>query len=102
MEDTIKSILAAEKNADEIVKNAADDAKNILIYSENAADEIREKAVADFKDYRKQAIQSAEVEAEKLYLDRVSEGEKKAEELVKSVESKKSAVAEIILNKIVG
>ena len=102
MEEVISSILAAEAKADEIVKNAADDAKNIMIYSENTADEIREKAVVDFKEHRKAAIMDAEKQAESLYEKRIAEGEKQAKELVKSVENKKSAAAATILSKIVG
>lgn len=102
MEEVITSILAAEQKADEIIKNAADDAKNILIYSENSADEIREKAVADFKVRRKAAIEKAEQNAEKQYLEKVEQGEKQAAELIRSVESKKNAAATSILSKIVG
>ena len=102
MEEIITSILEAERRADDVVKNAVDNAKNILIYAENNADEIREKAVADFKAHRKEVLSAAEKEADELYLKKIAEGNAAAEKLVASVKDKKSAAAEKLLNKIIG
>lgn len=102
MEEIIGSILEAEKIADDIVKNAADNAKNILIYAENNADEIREKAITEFKSRRKEVLRFAEEQAEKLYAERVGEGRIKAEKTVLSAVAKKEAAAEKILKEIIG
>ena len=102
MEEIITSILEAERRADDIVKNATDNAKNILIYAENNADEIREKAIVDFKAHRKDVLASAEKDAEALYYKKIAEGEGAAKELILSVEGKKTAAAEKILKKIIG
>lgn len=102
MEEIITSILEAERFADDVVKNAASNAKNIMVYAENTADAIREKAIADFKAHRKEVLISAEQEAETLYNKRIAEGKASAEKLVKSVKDKKSAAAEKVLSKIIG
>ena len=102
MEEIITSILEAEKLADEIVKNAADSAKNIMIYAENNADEIREKAVNDFKAHRKAVIIEAEKNAEKSYAARIEQGKAEAKKLADGVSDKISAVANTILNGIIG
>lgn len=102
MEEIITSILEAEKNADEIVKNAADSAKTILIYAENNADEIREKAVNDFKAHRKAVIAEAEKKAGEAYSLRIKQGEKDAANLIAGVKDDTLKVADEILKSIIG
>ena len=102
MKEVITSILEAESKAEEIVKTAQDKSKELLLKGETEADELKEKTIAFVKAKRKDVLKGAEVEANKNYNARISQGEKKAEELINTAQDKIDAVAENIVKEIIG
>ena len=101
MEEIISSILEAEKHADEIVKSASEQSKNIIINADSSAEKIKADAIVKFKAERKAALLSAEEKAQKEYDAKIAEGEKDAALLVAATEKKIDNIAEKILKEII-
>ena len=64
MNETLDSILKAEKKAEQIVGEASERSKAVILRGEEAAERKKEEAVSAFYEERKKAIEEAEGEAE--------------------------------------
>ncbi len=102
MKEIISSILSAETKAEEIVKTAQDQAKQIILDANKSLDEIMETAVFDFKAHRKNEIIKAEILAGSKYNDRLSLGKKEAEKVSVEAQNKIDAVADYVVREILG
>ena len=100
MKEIISSILDAEARAEEIVKLAQEKSKALLLEAETKAEEIKEKALADFKERKKAIMKGAEVEAQKKYDERIAKGEKSVKELKEQSQDKIEVVVENILKDV--
>lgn len=100
MNEIISSILDAENKAEEIVKKANDDAKKLLLESENDAEKIRNSAIYVQKVHASSSIKKANEKAQKEYEKIILEGNKDAEKIVDDARPKMDDVANKILEKI--
>ncbi len=100
MNEIISSILEAESRAETILLQSAENSKKIIADADVRSDEIKERAVSVFKMHRKSEIKKAELRAEKLYGEKLCDGEKAAEELVKEANLNLDAAAQFILSKV--
>ena len=102
MKEIISSILSAEAKAEEIVKTAQEQAKQIILDADRSSDEIMETTVSEFKTYRKSEIIKAENLAENKYNEILFLGEKKAEKVSVEARNKVDSVADYVLKEILG
>ena len=100
MNEIISSILDAENKAEEIVKKANEDAKKILLESENDAENIKNNAIYVQKVHASSSIKKANEKANEEYDKIILEGQKDAEKIVESAKPKMQEVANKILEKI--
>ncbi len=101
MNQLISSILDTEKKAEEIVKDAKTKAKELNLSSNAKAEEIKNKAVIDFKAYRVAELEKAEKTACEKYDEIIMAGNVKAEELIKQARGNSVKVADKIVEGII-
>jgi vacuolar-type H+-ATPase subunit H len=97
LKETVESIIAAEKQAEDIIKEALDEAKAMNAHAEQEAEKIKSEAVKSIRKERAKVMETAKAEAEENYRDIISLGRKKAEVLSNADISK---AVEIIKNKV--
>lgn len=102
MNETISSILAAEKVADEMIAAANEKAKQSVYDAEAEADKIRKAALEFCKEQKIANVKTIAKKAEEAYAATVKTGEAEAAELKKSVEGKIDAAAEKVVKGIIG
>ena len=102
MNETLDSILKAEKKAEQIVGEASERSKAVILRGEEAAERKKEEAVSAFYEERKKAIEEAEGEAEKIYGDMMDNGESEAYALKVSCKDKIEKAANDVIGRIFG
>lgn len=101
MNQLISSILETEKMAEEIVKNAQTQAKELIVSAGATAEEIKNKAVNDFKAYRIAEIEKAEKTACEKYDEIIKAGKSKADALIEQAKVNSVKVADKIIEGII-
>lgn len=86
MQEIISSILEAEKRADEIIDDAVSKSKSIKKSANEKAEDIKFRAIYDFKKEREKALTEASVRAERAYSSLLDEGTARADKAVKDAE----------------
>lgn len=101
IEETLKKVIEAEKEAEEIIKKALEDAKNTVSYADDQAINIRNEARDKVKSERKQVVLQAKQDADEKYSVIITEGGKESASLKKNTSIKKAStkIAEIIFDK---
>ena len=102
MNEIISSILTAEKEAEERIKQADETAKNNTLKAEVDAEKIKETAIENFKAIRKEKILEANNKAEEEYLLKVKEGRVEADRIADNAFKNVDAVANDIVKEILG
>lgn len=100
MNEIISSILEAENKAEEIVKKANEDAKKILLDSENDAEKIRNSAIYVQKVHASSSIKKANEKADEEYNKIILAGQDDAEKIIEVARPKMDEVVNKILEKI--
>lgn len=100
MNEMINSILEAEKKAAEIVGDASEKSKAVMIRGEEDAERVKENAVGEFAEERKKTIAEAERKAESIYGDMLDEGESAAYALKVSCKDKIENAADDVIGRI--
>ena len=98
MEDIIKSVNEAERQAEEIKAGAEQKAAQILADAEKKAAEILKSSEEKLKIYREEQLKSAQVSAEDNYKKTISDNAEKAEEYANSLIAK----TDIQVSEVVG
>ena len=97
MEDILKSVNEAERQADEIKSGAEEKAAQILADAEKQASEILKEGEEKLKIYREEQLKSAHDTAEKEYKKAIADNAEKAEEYANSLmERTKIQVSEVV------
>ena len=82
IDDVLKEIREAEAQADEIVSEAQNKAKQIVQQAEIDAEKQKKATVLQCRDDRRVALDKAEASAQKRREDILKKGQKSADELV--------------------
>ncbi len=101
MNEVISSILEAEKKAEETIIKAQTEARALKISSDKSAEEIKEKAIEDFKLLRLKELEKAEDVACVEYDKIIKAGEEKANALVEEAKVNLVKVADKIVEGII-
>ena len=97
MEDIIKSVNEAERQAEEIRANAEQKAAQILADAEKRASEILKEGEEKLKNYREEQLKNAHATAEKEYKKAIADNAGKAEAYANSLmEKTKKQVSEVV------
>ncbi len=100
MVDTINCIIDAEKKADEIIFNANERAKGILLDGEKQSEQIRNTSIYSVKVSRSAKIKKAIEKAEEKYNQKIEEGKVFAQELYENASPKIDNVVKEIVEDI--
>ena len=100
MEEIIQSNMDAEKSAEEMIRTARDQAKAILAQADDRSGEIRDRAKAEIKLRREQALALAERTAEREFAESMAEGEAQGAEIERLAEAKIEAAADLIVRRV--
>ena len=100
MEEIIQSIMDAEKSAEEMIRTARDQAKAILAQADDRSGEIRDRAKAEIKLRREQALALVERTAEREFAESMAEGEAQGAEIERLAEAKIEAAADLIVRRV--
>lgn len=100
MKEIISSILEAEKNADEIVKQAQAKAREIAKTTDAKVADIRSQSQASSRAKRIANLKKAEHEAQKVYDAILEDGEKQSQALHNATYKKVPQVAKEITDGI--
>ena len=100
MIEVISSILEAERRAQEIIDAATVEAKKTRADGEAYADKIVSDAIALMNVKRKSAAVSANKDAETIFCEIVSDGDKASKEKVNAAYSKKERAEKFVIDKI--
>lgn len=97
MEDIIKSVNEAERQAEEIKLSAEQKAAQILADAERRASEILKAGEEKLKIYREEQLKAAQAAADKDYNKAIADNSAKAEEYANSlIEKTKIQVSEVV------
>ena len=102
MNETISSILAAEKQAEEMIEQAAEAAKGTVYNAEQAADKLKKAATEEIKTRRAENVKAIAAKSDEVYAAEIMSGEAKAKELKKAVSGKIDACADEVVKEIIG
>ena len=102
MNETISSILAAEKQAEEMIEQAAEAAKETVYNAEQTADKLKKAAAEEIKTRRAENVKAIAAKSDEVYAAEIMSGEAKAEELKKTVSGKIDACADEVVKEIIG
>ncbi len=90
IQDTVKAVIEAEKQAAEITKAASEEGKIIVANAEKEAEKLRISTVNEVKEERKKVVASAEEEGEKEYEKIILAGKAQAAKLSEGVKLDKA------------
>ena len=97
MEDIIKSVNEAERQAEEIKLGAEQKAAQILADAEKRASEILKEGEEKLKIYREEQLKLAQATSEKEYKKAIADNSAKAQEYTNSlIEKTKIQVGEVV------
>lgn len=102
MNEVIGTILEAEARAEEIVRAAQEEAKNILAEGERAAEQVSAEANGSRLFSREQTLAAAQQSAEERYRAILAEGARRAEGFRAACAQKVPAAAQDVLQKVFG
>lgn len=102
VEEIVSNIIEAENKAEEIRLNSKKEAKAMVSEAQKNSDALREKHIKDCKAKFLDCKKNAETEADILYNNILSDGEKKAEDLINSAKDLKSKAVQTIVDEIIG
>lgn len=88
--DTINAILEAEQQANHMLAQASEDAKNMVADADNECEKIRNIAKDAVKEDRKKVVESATKEGETEYEKIILSGKNSADKLKKSTDTTKA------------
>lgn len=101
VEEVIRDILDAEKNAKEILEKADLKAKEIIRKAEADSDKISDDAAVSLKKELKKADIKSEDIAEKLYEQIIASGKEDNENIRKKAEPKKKQASDLIVERFI-
>ena len=102
MNETISSILSAEKQAEDIIEKATEAAKETVYNAEQTADKLKKAAAEEIKARRAENAKAIAAKSDEVYAAEIRNGEEKAEELKKAVSGKIDACADEVVKEIIG
>lgn len=102
MNETISSILTAEKQAEETIERATEAAKETVYNAEQAADKLKKAAAEEVKTRRAENVKTIAAKSDEVYAAEIKLGEERAEELKKAVSGKINACADEVVKEIIG
>jgi|GEM_PF-6540313 len=100
IEETISSIIDAEKRADRIAKDAFQKGKKIYMDAETESDRIRQEVILEVRDTLRNEISSAEADANELYDKLLADGKKAADKLTAASAGKIDSAADYVVKAI--
>ena len=93
IQEIVNEIVAAEAEAEQIVKDALAEAREVNLNAEAERTAMIAAAKESVKEERKKIIASAEQEGEERYREILEIGQKAGEELIRNTETTKQAKA---------
>ncbi|HQC55197.1 MAG TPA: hypothetical protein PKX91_05705 [Clostridia bacterium] len=94
IEETLKAVLEAEDQAEEIVKQALEDAKETVAHADDEAEKIRTQAIEKVNSDRKSVVAQANSDAN-LQFDEIIKAESKKCTKLKKDTKKEDAISYI-------
>ena len=92
IEETIKKVIDAEKEAEEITKRALEDAKNTVSHADDEAIKVRNNAREKVKAERKQVVLQANADGDNEYSKILVAGEKECISLKQKTSTRKAVI----------
>lgn len=92
IEETIKKVIDAEKEAEEITKRALEDAKNTVSHADDEAIKVRSNAREKVKTERKQVVLQANADGDNEYSKILATGEKECISLKQKTSTRKAVI----------
>lgn len=96
----IDSILTAERKADQIIANAKENAQKILSDSDGKAEQIRQKALEDYKNDVASNLKHSEEECLKSYNTSLDEVRETANNMIADVNKNLDKVVEYLVKRV--
>ena len=83
IEETLKAVLEAEEQAEEIVRQALEDAKETVAHADGEAEKIRKRAIEKVSEDRKRVVAQANIDADLQFNEVIKSESKKCAKLKK-------------------
>lgn len=101
VQDTIRAVREAEKEADQMKKNASEKGKVLIEEAKKEAKEMKEQTLQKVKEKRSEAEQALAKEGEAYLADSVKEAGKEINSLRESAKGKSNKVTEVIMENLI-
>lgn len=101
VQDTIRAVREAEKEADQMKKDASEKGKVLIEEAKKEAEAMREQTLQKVKEKRLEAEQALAKEGEAYLTNSVSEAGKEINSLRENTKGKSNKVMEVIMENLI-